>query len=115
MKAQNDVQLTFRLDKNLKEDAENLFNRLGMNMTTALNIFLRKAVSEEAIPFSVSVKKPVFGVGFTSEEITKAFQEAVQEDLVFSKENGLPVTGYDPVNKRAYIEFADGRREHTND
>jgi antitoxin component of RelBE/YafQ-DinJ toxin-antitoxin module len=32
MKAKNDVQVTIRVDKDMKERAENLFNRLGMKL-----------------------------------------------------------------------------------
>ncbi|MCL2707147.1 MAG: type II toxin-antitoxin system RelB/DinJ family antitoxin [Dehalococcoidia bacterium] len=51
-----DARVTIRVDKELKESAELLFDRLGMNMSTAFNVFLRKAVDEEAIPFTISVK-----------------------------------------------------------
>jgi len=56
MKARNDVQVTMRIDRNVKEAAEQLFSRLGLNMTTAVGLFLRKAISEDAIPFVVSAK-----------------------------------------------------------
>jgi DNA-damage-inducible protein J len=61
MKVHNDVRVTVRVDKDLKERAESLFARLGMNMTTALNVFLRKAVDEAAIPFAVSAKSADYG------------------------------------------------------
>lgn len=112
--ARNDVQVTIRVDKDLKESAEKLFNRLGMNMSTAFNVFLRKAVTEEAIPFAVSAKPSGFGAGYSVDEITKAFREAVEEDIANSHKNGLPVARYDEESKRAYIEYADGRREYTN-
>jgi antitoxin component of RelBE/YafQ-DinJ toxin-antitoxin module len=39
-----------------------------MNMSTAFNVFLRKSVDEEAIPFPVSVKRSDFGAGYTPSE-----------------------------------------------
>jgi len=42
------------MDKNLKAEAEELFACLGMNMTTAIAIFLRKAVEEQGLPFPVN-------------------------------------------------------------
>jgi len=39
----------------LKERAEALFGELGMNLTTALNVFLRQAVRQGGIPFPVQV------------------------------------------------------------
>lgn len=81
MKTQNDVQVTIRVDKNLKESAESLFSRLGMNMSTALHVFLRKAVNEDAIPFAVSARRSGFGEGLSSEDITSAFTAAVQREI----------------------------------
>jgi DNA-damage-inducible protein J len=91
MRVQNDVRVTFRVDKNLKEHAESLFDRLGMNMSTALNVFLRKAVEESAIPFDVSTKSSGFGTGYTSNDITNAFQAAVQSELADKQQHGHPV------------------------
>jgi DNA-damage-inducible protein J len=43
------------MDVELKKQAERLFNELGMNMTTAFNIFLRQAVRQQRIPFDVAL------------------------------------------------------------
>lgn len=112
MKTLNDVQVTIRVDKNLKESAEKLFSRLGMNMSTALNVFLRKAVSENAIPFAVSVKSPRFVADYSEDEITNAFQSAVRREIAKKKQNGIPVARYDNETKRAYLEYPDGTREY---
>ena len=53
---QNDVRVTVRVEKELKNKAEELFGKLGMNMSTALNVFLRKAVDENGIPFQIVAK-----------------------------------------------------------
>ena len=53
------TSINLRLDKELKAQAEQLFSSLGMNMTTALNIFLRQAVKEQAIPFPITAKPAV--------------------------------------------------------
>ena len=42
-----------RIDTELKRQAQQLFSDLGMDMTTAVNIFLRQAVREQAIPFRI--------------------------------------------------------------
>ena len=45
------------LDKETKEKAQVLFKELGLNLSTALNIFLKKAVEEEKIPFEIGKAK----------------------------------------------------------
>ena len=52
------VNLSIRMERELKEQAENLFSELGMNMTTALNIFVRQSVRQGKIPFEISLNKP---------------------------------------------------------
>lgn len=42
-----------RIDQDLKEKAQQLFSSLGLDMSTAVNIFLRQAVKEQAIPFRI--------------------------------------------------------------
>lgn len=45
--------INIRLDASLKQEAEELFSTLGLNMTSAINMFLRQAVRDQAIPFRV--------------------------------------------------------------
>ena len=47
--------VSFRIDSELKSQADKLFAELGMNMTTAFNIFLRQSVREGAIPFDITL------------------------------------------------------------
>ena len=56
--ANNTTNLSIRMDTKLKKQAEQLFKELGMNMTTALNIFLIQAVRQGKIPFEISVDIP---------------------------------------------------------
>ena len=50
--------VSFRIDTDIKNQADRLFSELGLNMTTAFNIFLRQAIREGSIPFSVTVNTP---------------------------------------------------------
>ncbi len=52
------VNITMRIDDELKAKAEALFSELGLSMTTAFNIFLKQAVREQQIPFMVSKNVP---------------------------------------------------------
>ena len=115
MKVQDtDVRVTIRVDKDLKERADVLFSNLGLNMTTALNVFLRKAVNESAIPFAVSEKSTGFGLGYSESDISNAFSVAVQNEITENRRKGFPVARYDVDKKRAYLEISDGKREYIN-
>ena len=112
MHTQNDIRVTVRVDRDLKECADRLFERLGMNMTTALNVFLRKAVEENAIPFPVSAKPAGFGAGYTAGEITRAFSETIAKEAAYNYSQGFPVAKYDATKSQAYLENTDGTREY---
>ena len=47
------INVTIRLDREIKEQAESLFNDLGMNLSTAFNIFARQALRQGRIPFEI--------------------------------------------------------------
>lgn len=52
------VNVTLRVDGELKKQADALFAELGMNLSTAFNIFLRQSVREQQLPFKVSKNVP---------------------------------------------------------
>ncbi len=52
------TNLNIRIDKEVKDQAEEIFSALGMNMTTAINIFLRTVIKEHGIPFDLKLDIP---------------------------------------------------------
>ena len=80
------VPTQVRIDENLKKQATELFSQLGMDMSSAMNIFLRQCVMRGGLPFDVVVPqyKP---------EVIEAMEEAKR----ISK---------DPKTKR-YSSFSD--------
>lgn len=54
------AQLNIRINDSLKEQGEKLFSSLGMNYTTAINIFITQAVREGGIPFTITTKTNSF-------------------------------------------------------
>ena len=52
------TNISIRMDSELKAQADALFNELGMNLSTAFNIFVRQSLREGRIPFSISLDAP---------------------------------------------------------
>ena len=52
------TNLNIRTDKDIKDQAEKIFAELGLNMTTAINMFLRTAIRERGIPFELTLYVP---------------------------------------------------------
>ena len=47
------TNINIRVDSELKQSAEELFNDLGLNMSSAITIFLKSVVSYDGIPFEL--------------------------------------------------------------
>lgn len=79
------TNITIRMDANLKVQAEALFNELGMNLSTAFNIFVRQSLREGAIPFKIHLERP-------NAETIAAMEEAKRIA------NDTSVKGYTDIN-----------------
>lgn len=53
------VNITIRMDEDLKKEADALFDELGMSFTTAINIFVRQSLREGRIPFDINSKPQI--------------------------------------------------------
>ena len=95
------TNINIRMDKALKVQAENLLSELGMNMTTAFNIFLRQTLREQAIPFKISAitrtRKNLLTEG-------RDLLKSIQEDSVRNGTDKMTMTEID-------AEIAAYRRE----
>ena len=78
--------VTIRMDEGLKREAEELFNEMGINMTTAFTMFAKTAVRQRKIPFEITgdpfynpanmerLKKTIDNIGKT-QPIVKTIEE----------------------------------------
>ena len=49
--------IQFRVDKELKNEADKLFKELGLDLSTAIKLFLKQSVNKQAIPFAITAQK----------------------------------------------------------
>jgi DNA-damage-inducible protein J len=47
------TNINIRIDSKVKTDAQEVFASLGLDMTTAINIFLRQSIRQKGIPFQL--------------------------------------------------------------
>lgn len=52
------TNMNIRTDREVKEKASRIFSRLGMDMTTAVNVFLIQAIQYGGLPFEVRLEEP---------------------------------------------------------
>lgn len=66
------------VDSATKEEATNILKDLGLNMSTAINLFLKQVIKNDGLPFEIKNKKP-------NEELLNALKEA--KDIIDNKIN----------------------------
>lgn len=49
------AQVSFRIDSEIKQGAERVLDDLGLSMSAAITVFLKKVAREHRIPFDLSV------------------------------------------------------------
>lgn len=54
----NKVSTSISIDADVKEKAQELFEDLGIDLSTAINLFLKQSIRENAIPFNVCREIP---------------------------------------------------------
>ena len=52
------VNISIRMDTELKKQADAMLSDMGLNMTTAMNMFLRQVVRQGRIPFEIATDIP---------------------------------------------------------
>ena len=50
--------MNIRVDSDVKNNAKEIFAELGMDLTTAVNIFLRQSIREHGMPFELKLRVP---------------------------------------------------------
>ncbi len=75
--------INVNVPSDVKKEATKLFNNLGLNMSTAINMFLKKALMVQGIPFEVKEANP-------SPELLEALEEGEQiiKDIESGKRKG---------------------------
>lgn len=63
------TSFSMRIDEELKNDAEELFADFGMSLSTAVRIFLKQAVRQQNMPFTIKENIP-------NDETVKAIEDA---------------------------------------
>ena len=52
------TNFSVRMDSDIKKECEALYGELGLNLTTAINVFLRQSIRAGGFPFEVRLDQP---------------------------------------------------------
>ena len=75
------AQVNIRMDDSLKEKADRLFEELGLNMTTAVNMFVRQVIRQGGIPFEITTKIDPFYSARNLKVLMQSIKEADEGKL----------------------------------
>lgn len=99
-----------RVDEDLKNEATDIFERLGLDLPTAIRVFLKKSVEESGIPFNLKISSEKKNLKKADKILKKANKEA--------KKNGIQDISLDEINaeikayrqeRRAALAIAEGK------
>jgi len=76
------TNLNIRIDRQLKEQAEVFFSELGLNMSSAFNIFIRQSLRQGKIPFELSIVDDPFYSSTNIAVLRQSIREANEGKLV---------------------------------
>jgi addiction module RelB/DinJ family antitoxin len=107
----SDSRLNIRVDADVKVQAEYVFRKLGLNMSSGINIFLSKVAAEQSIPFTLSIDRAAV-IGKDEYRFEQAAVAMVHESIAESKYNALPIARYDDEKQCPYLEYPDGSRAY---
>jgi DNA-damage-inducible protein J len=104
-------RLSIRVDEKIKNQAEEVFRKLGLNMSTGITIYLTQVAARQGIPFPLTLEKPP-EISKKVDLLERNAKSAVQEAVGEMKAKGIPIARYDAVKKQSYLEFPDGRKQY---
>ena len=91
------TNISIRMDSDLKAQADALFGELGMNLSTAFNIFVRQSLREGRIPFDISLNQPnkeTIAAMLEAERIAKHEKNEIHRQAHHAVQKGLQA-GYE--------------------
>lgn len=53
-----DTSMNIRMNREIKNQAQMIFSELGLDMTTAINVFLRQSIRVRGLPFALRLEEP---------------------------------------------------------
>lgn len=86
--------IQLRIDEKLKAEATDIYERLGLDLSTAIRIFLTRSVEEKGIPFDMKLR--------TDNDRAEAAVKAMRELSKTAEANGVADMTLDEINAEIY-------------
>jgi DNA-damage-inducible protein J len=96
-----ETRLSVRVNDTTKRQAEAVFNALGMNLSTGINVFLTRVAQTRSIPFTLKLNE---------DALEKRMSATVKSAIAKTKDSGAPVALFDDKQNLPYLEYPDGKK-----
>ena len=103
------TNLTIRIDENIKREAENVFDKIGLTMSAAINVFFRQAVRAQAIPFELKAYDDYY-TGENLSRLKRSIAQAERGEVITFTMAELEAMENGEVPQRA-LEFLATHKE----
>lgn len=97
-----DQLIQVRVSDELKKEATDLFEELGIDLSTAIRIFLRTCIREGGIPFTMKTK---------TQKADEAFEKAIEEMNEISRQNGNCNMTLDEINEEIRLAREESKKK----
>ncbi|MDR0888298.1 MAG: type II toxin-antitoxin system RelB/DinJ family antitoxin [Coriobacteriales bacterium] len=92
------ARLSVRVDSSTKEQAEQVFDKLGLTLSSGINIFLSKVAAIKGIPFQLTIEPNA-----QAHSIEDEARLAVHSEIDMMTRENKPIALYDAKEKRPYF------------
>jgi DNA-damage-inducible protein J len=107
-------RLSVRVNADIKQQAESVFEQLGLSLTAGVNIYLTKVARQQKIPFDLDTDehkgKGEIDIFAAMKSMELQAQAAVSSAVEALKSGGLPVALYDKEKQEPYLLYPDGTK-----
>ena len=73
--------IQFRIDDDLKAKATEIYDKLGIDLSTAMRMFLKRSVSVNGIPFSMVLPKETYNVQLAKDSMYEINKSAAENNI----------------------------------
>jgi len=114
------TNITIRIDEDVKREAETLFDKLGLSISGAINVFFRQAIREQAIPFPIraATREEKYDEYFTPQVVQSILRSVEQaergeiinftmDELIAMETGDVPQRALDFLAKYKKVEGAN--------
>ena len=94
--------INVRIDEDVKREAEFLLNKLGMNISTAVNMLFRQMIMDEALPFQPKIKRKRLSLNEYLERYHGQDIETILKEAEESKRESVEIDWGKPVGEEVW-------------